>query len=147
MRFTTRLIACMVSPVLVVGAAAIVGLFGLRGAGDRFEHFFQVDQRLAEATHELYVQGLQMGQATRNIVLDPANPKAWQNLEAAAGEYEAAAATAATTATGDAATTAALGEIAALRAEHRRCQQQILQVAKTDSAAAITLLNKAETPA
>ncbi len=147
MRFTTRLIACMVSPVLVVGAAAIVGLFGLRGAGDRFEHFFQVDQRLAEATHELYVQGLQMGQATRNIVLDPANPKAWQNLEAAAGEYERAAATAATTATGDAATTAALGEIATLRAEHRRCQQQILEVAKTDGKAAISLLNKSETPA
>ncbi|MBV5332698.1 methyl-accepting chemotaxis protein, partial [bacterium] len=31
----------------------------------------------------MYAQGLQTGQAIRNIILDPVNNKAYQNLEAA----------------------------------------------------------------
>ena len=42
---------------------------------------------LARDATALYAQGLQMGQATRNIVLDPANPKAWKNFDAAAAEF------------------------------------------------------------
>jgi methyl-accepting chemotaxis protein len=43
---------------------------------------------LGNETTALYAQGLQMCQATRNILLDPANPKAYDNHRAAAADFQ-----------------------------------------------------------
>src|SRR5512147_3051668 len=39
------------------------------------------------ALNDLYAHGLQRGQALRNILLDPANPKAHANLKAAQEQF------------------------------------------------------------
>ncbi|MBN8731563.1 MAG: hypothetical protein J0L64_13545 [Acidobacteria bacterium] len=43
--------------------------------------------RIATSATALYAEGLQMCQATRNILLDPANQKAWSNHAAASGSF------------------------------------------------------------
>lgn len=43
---------------------------------------------LGNETTALYAQGLQMCQATRNILLDPSNPKAYDNHRAAAADFQ-----------------------------------------------------------
>ena len=51
-----------------------------------------IDTELSAERHlrDLYAQGLQMGQAIRNILLDPANPKAYQNHDKAQQDFDAA---------------------------------------------------------
>jgi methyl-accepting chemotaxis protein len=44
--------------------------------------------RVAADATSLYADGLQMCQATRNILLDPKNSKAWANFEAAAAQFQ-----------------------------------------------------------
>jgi methyl-accepting chemotaxis protein/methyl-accepting chemotaxis protein-1 (serine sensor receptor) len=44
--------------------------------------------RVSSESVSLYADGLQMCQATRNILLDPGNPKAWANYDAAAAQFE-----------------------------------------------------------
>ncbi|MBK8790678.1 MAG: hypothetical protein IPO28_11050 [Holophagaceae bacterium] len=95
---------------------------------------------------QLYANGLQTGQAIRNIVLDPSNPKAFQNYDAALKEF------AATLQRGIALTAdtperqKTLREVGAQWEALARLQEPIKD--KTlDQAAAITLLNKQATPA
>ena len=68
----------------------------------------------------MYSQGLQMGQGLRNCVLDPANPKAFENLDKArrdfAGAREAAG-KAASSVDGFNSSLARLGPLAQAQAE------------------------------
>jgi methyl-accepting chemotaxis protein len=54
----------------------------------QFTAFIDHDQQLLLDFTELYADGLQMGQAMRNIILDPANPKAYQNFDTAAKDMD-----------------------------------------------------------
>ena len=62
---------------------------GMRHIQSRFASFIERDQTLAESYSGMYAQGLQMGQALRNIILDPSNPKAYDNLEQARKDFSA----------------------------------------------------------
>jgi methyl-accepting chemotaxis protein len=64
--------------------ASIVSYQALSRAKSDFTRFIAQDQYLLLNYTELYANGLQMGQALRNIILDPANPKAYQNFDKAA---------------------------------------------------------------
>lgn len=147
MKFSTQVMVCLVVPLFAAGGASSFGLLGLQGAQQRFDRLFRHEQPLAEAVREMYAQGLQMGQAARNIVLDPKNRKAYDNLAKATEDYAKAGVDARTAAEGDPVVLAALDEIETLRAVQRSKQERLLELIAKDSAAAIAHLNAEETPA
>ncbi len=71
---------------------------------ERFAHYQSIDQSRLLAYGEMYAQGLQTGQAIRNIILDPSNPNAHNNLAAAEKDFAAALQTARDLARNDAET-------------------------------------------
>lgn len=90
MRFTTRLSLFTAIPAVLFCLALAVSLWGLSRTQADFNRYIATDQALASDLSELYAQGLQGGQALRNIVLDPANPKAMDNLRASRKAYDSA---------------------------------------------------------
>ncbi len=90
MNFRNRLLVGMALIMAAFIAATAVAYFGLRSSATSFDEF--LDGELAQRQHyrEMYTQGLQMGQALRNVLLDPANPKAYDNLEKARKDFAAA---------------------------------------------------------
>ncbi len=145
MRFMQRVMLSLAVPaglVLVLGAAVSVGTYSVeRQLGDYFRH----EDALSAEVNEMYAQGLQMGQALRNIVLDPANKKAYENLDGAAKAYDKAAGAAEAAASPE--QLGKLRAMAALRSRLAEMQQQVLAQVQQDAAAAAALLNKQETPA
>ena len=146
MRFSTKLIIYSIVPAVVLATAALIGVAGNLGAEQRFSRFFESQQAQAGAVNEMYTQGLQMAQAVRNIVLDPTNKRAFDNLAAATREYDAAAVIATKLAPRreDADVLAA---IAGFRERQRAAAQQVIELVKTDNSAAVAYLNKKDTPA
>ncbi len=146
MNFTKRLIVLSAVPTVVLVVAALVGVGALWSAESRFADVFEKEQPLAQAVTEMYGHGLQMGQALRNIILDPANPTAYKNLEAAQKSYDESAAVAAPLAAGTPAQPL-LAQVAEARTRQQAAREKVMQLAKTDTAGAVALLNKQETPA
>ena len=65
----------------LLSACALVGaLIQLQAIGTSFQGFIHDDQAMLRAYSEMYAQGLQGGQALRNVVLDPKNNQAYENL-------------------------------------------------------------------
>jgi methyl-accepting chemotaxis protein len=123
-----------------------VAVSGLNGAQQRLADYLAKDQVLLESFSEMYAQGLQTGQAVRNIILDPANPKAYDNLKKARKDFRAALETANTLATDKPALASALQEITQLTEKRELRLDEITALAKLDSPAAQAKLNKDETP-
>jgi methyl-accepting chemotaxis protein len=144
MRFSTRLLWYSVVPAVVLACAAFIGVAGTHRAEQRFEHFVTNEQALMESLNQMKVQGLQMGQALRNIVLDPGNRRAHDALQTAADAYDSAAAAAADLVEGDAAVL--LKNIGGFRARQRQVQEMVLDAVKVDQKLAISTLNAEETP-
>ena len=146
MKFSAKVMACTLVPVVVLAVAAGAGAFGVRIAADRFEQVFETQQPLSRAVLEMYAHGLQTGQALRNIILDPTDPTAYRNLESGVAAFDQAASEAAKLAQGSAAA-AVLAEVAELRNQQAAARDRILALARTDSQAATALLVREETPA
>ncbi len=145
MTFRFRMILAAALPAALFVVALGTSLWGQLQTRGAFDHYLANEARRADGLSEMYAQGLQMGQALRNIVLDPANRRAYDNLEAARAAYDKAAGELrplATEATGtdDAA-------LAALRVRHAQAQQEVLQLVTADAGAAAARLNSHETPA
>jgi len=135
--------AIMVLCFLGIGSA----WWGMRASESKFEHFIDREQRLLQNYGEMYAQGLQMGQALRNIILDPANGKAFDNLERAGKDFQSQYNQASEAASGDESLTQDLGRIATLRAKQQNIHERIVAAVKGgDLAAARTLLNEEDTP-
>ena len=83
MSFRNRLLLGMALIIAAFVAAVVVAHGGLRSVSGRFGAYLEGTGALRQDYQEMYAQGLQMGQALRNIVLDPANPKAYENHEKA----------------------------------------------------------------
>lgn len=94
MRFMKKMTWLSIAPPLALLGAALVGVLGIRHAEQRFDEIFSTAHPLSRSATDMYGHGLQMGQALRNIVLDPANPTAYKNLESAQKAYDEAAETA-----------------------------------------------------
>ena len=147
MQFRTRLILCTVAPALLFVAALAAGLWGLLRTQGEFDRYMATEQKLSSGLAEMYAQGLQMGQALRNIVLDPANPRAFDNFRAAREAYDEAATQTAKVAVGTP-FEKDVQALAPLRAAQATAQGKVLDLAKAgDSAATIAALNAEETPA
>ncbi len=84
----TRLfMATGIAGIFFLGALA-VALSGLRSGQATFESYAENSAPELLMYTQLYANGLQAGQAIRNIVLDPSNPKAYQNFEVALKEFK-----------------------------------------------------------
>jgi len=144
MQFVKRVMLAQAVPAaLLVLLVAVAGLKAGSLQSDLGEYFDHQDV-LAEQTNEMYAQGLQMGQALRNIVLDPSNKKAFENLDNAAKSYDKAFDLALSA--GSAEQKRALQATSDLRARLAQVQAQVVPLAASDTSAAITLVNKQETP-
>lgn len=82
-RIRTQLIFLLSVVIALFLVASLVSYLALDRAKTAFTGFIEQDQRLLLNYTELYANGLQMGQALRNIILDPANTKAYQNFDKA----------------------------------------------------------------
>jgi methyl-accepting chemotaxis protein len=146
MKLRTKMISVMALVCACFTLAIGVALVGMQNAKSQFETFLQQDQALLQAGSNLYAQGLQMGQALRNIVLDPVNKKAQENLDAASDEFKTSYQTAMSLSKGDGDTVKILQQVGDLREKQALLQKQIAGLAQSDANAARSLLNTAETP-
>ena len=146
MKFSTKLLLCALVPaaLFIVGLAGSIG--GLVYTKNQFHSYIQTEQRISAGFNEMYAQGLQMGQALRNIVLDPANPRAFDNFEAARKAYEKAYTETAQIAKGTV-FAAGLDKLPPLRTAHAQAQERVLALVKEQSTETVKFLNSSETPA
>ena len=137
--------------VIVLVMALLVGALGdsLRSAHkveDEYRGYIEKDVARRSDFYNMYAQGLQMGQALRNIMLDPENTRAYDNYKNAAASFEKAAEQARQL---DMATAkSGLPEkLQALRAEQKKLHDQIAELLKAKQGEeAKTVLTKQETP-
>ncbi|UCV23078.1 methyl-accepting chemotaxis protein [Ferribacterium limneticum] len=148
MSFRNRLLLGMALIMAAFIAAVIVANSGLRSTSARFGSFLDGIGALQHGYQDMYSQGLQMGQALRNIVLDPSNPKAFENLEKARKDFATAreaATRAASSVDGFSSSLARLGPLAQAQADAQTEVLAAIKAGRTDDAK--TLINSKETPA
>jgi methyl-accepting chemotaxis protein len=140
----TLLLAIVIGLFLV---AAFVSYQALSRSKVEYTRLINHDQQLLLNFTELYANGLQMGQAMRNIILDPANPKAYQNFEKASKEMDALLLATQPLAKEDSKISGDLASVLALRDKQSGLQKQLLDLVKSDQIdMAKALLNEQETP-
>jgi methyl-accepting chemotaxis protein len=139
------LVAAFLS-LLIMLTGGVIALWSLADVAGRFAEFVDRDQARLQAYGGMYAQGLQTGQAVRNIILDPANPRAYKNLEAAQNDFTQHLQTARKLA-GDSGENAALADMEVRWTANTVLKNRIRDLAKAgQSAEAVQVLNKEETP-
>jgi methyl-accepting chemotaxis protein len=146
MKFNQRLLLSFVAPAALFVASLVASIWSLAQTQASFDRYINTEQAVANGVQEMYAQGLQMGQALRNIVLDPNNPQAYKNLDAARAAFDDAHRDTLAAARGTA-SEAALAPLAGQRAAQAQAQDKVLALVKTDATAAVAMLNAEETPA
>jgi PAS domain S-box-containing protein len=146
MRIGNRL-ALVMALVMVLLVAA---LFESQRSSGKIEDAYRtyIDQDVARRAdfYNMYAQGLQMGQALRNVMLDPENPKAYDNYKNAATSFEKAAAQAQQL-DQKVLRSGLPDKILAIRAEQKKMHEQIFDLIKARQGdEAKGTLNKTETP-
>ncbi len=143
----TPLIVTVVISLAIMLAGGLVTLSVLNDVATRFSALVERDLARQLAYAGMYAQGLQTGQALRNIILDPANPKAYENLARAQRDFDAHLETAARVAA-DEAEKALLKDLGQRWAANTVVKNRIRDLAKAGLAnEATAMLNKEETPA
>ena len=145
MLFRTKVISFAAVPAVLFLLALVASISSLITTRADFDRYINSEQAVERGLSEMYAQGLQMGQALRNIVLDPGNPKALENLKAAQTAYETAYSQTSVSAKGSE-FEAGLSKLPALRASHASAQEKVLLIV-AEKGDAIAVLNKEETPA
>lgn len=146
MRFSSRLIFCTAAPAVLFVLALLSSLWGLTRTQSDFDAYLSSDQAVVTQLQELYAQGLQSGQAVRNIVLNPADQQAVQNLRGARDAYDSAYADVRRRVQGTALEDA-VGKLQALRTAQSSEQDKVVVLASQDQQAATAALKANETPA
>ena len=146
MRFNARLIFCTVAPALLFVLALLSGHWGLARTQSDFDHYLASNQAVVTQLQELYAQGLQSGQAVRNIVLDPGDRQAVDNLRNARTAYDDAYADLVQRVRGTD-IEAAVARMQALRQAQVQEQDQVVALAQHNRDAAAAALKAQETPA
>jgi methyl-accepting chemotaxis protein len=147
MKLKTRMTLSMVLVCVSFISALCVAISSMLNIRDRFDVFLARDQATLNAVTLLYTNGLQMGQALRNIVLDAKNQAAYANLENSRKGFSEALSTSTKLAKDNAPYLQKLGEIGALNQQQFLLQQKIVELASTDQGQAIKALTSEETPA
>ncbi len=140
-----RGVGLVLSVSVVVGNAAIIAVF--MQASQAIDNY-TLASVVKDQAGQLLAHGLQMGQATRNIILDPKTKTAYENFDKAAADFVA---------THQELNKSSLLErmpawreqadkIKATYLEDLAVHKQVHTLANSNSAEAIDLLNKKETP-
>ncbi len=145
MRFNSKIVAFAAIPAFIFIVGLMVSIGSLVSTRDEFTHYINSEQAVERGLSEMYAQGLQMGQALRNVVMDPANPKALENFKIAQVAYDTAFAQTQGSARGSA-FEAALASLPPMRAAQAKAQDKVLALVAAKGEA-IPTLNSEETPA
>ncbi|OFA05908.1 methyl-accepting chemotaxis protein [Duganella sp. HH101] len=146
MKLRDKMVLCMAVVCCAFLVALGVALMGMQSARNQFQQFLEVDQALLQTTTNLYAQGLQMGQALRNVVLDPSNKAGLKNIEDASKSFAEHMQVAQGLVAPQSEAGKMFADVAQLREKQAGLQTKIMALAKDDQAAAIQVLNKDETP-
>jgi len=146
LKITHRLWAVFLLSILLALAGAGIALWNLGAVSAQFEGDLARDQVRLQAYGDMYAQGLQTGQAIRNIILDPANPKAHKNLEDAEKSFSTALNTANRVVSSET-ERGLLKDVESKWTADVALKSRIQAIARTgNQAEAVSLLNKEETP-
>ncbi|WP_231912988.1 methyl-accepting chemotaxis protein [Sterolibacterium denitrificans] len=127
-------------------AITLIGHFSAIRIQSEYIDYLAGDNARRIGFYEMYGQGLQTGQALRNIVLDPDNPKAYENHQRATAQFDKAAEDMQQH-DEERAHTGLPQKIVHLRTAHRNAQEQVIAlVASGQMDSAKALLNSEETP-
>lgn len=88
MRIKTRLVLSTAVPTFVLLVALLVTLLAMRHMTETAETLINKDMQTLSSIQELYSQGLQCGQAVRNILINPSDKKAFNNYKKAVTSFE-----------------------------------------------------------
>ncbi|MFD2366282.1 methyl-accepting chemotaxis protein [Pseudoduganella sp. GCM10020061] len=146
MKLRNKMALCMAIVFVLFAIALAVAIAGMRDATARFGNFVDQDQAFLAESNAMYAQGLQMGQALRNVVLAPDNETGYKNLAAARKDFDSALKSARALARADAAAGAALTRLETLHQQRAAVQDRILGLVKSDAASSVVILNGEETP-
>jgi methyl-accepting chemotaxis protein len=142
-----KLLVAVASACLLVAVALGVALTSLASISSSFGSFVEEDQAKLQAFLNMYAQGLQGGQALRNIVLNPSlDKKGVVNLEKSYKDFDAAYQIAFTLTQSDEVLKGTVSEIAEKWKVTLDARQRVLNTASTNQTEAIKLLNDEETP-
>ncbi|MEF8714389.1 MAG: methyl-accepting chemotaxis protein [Accumulibacter sp.] len=147
MKVGTQLLVLTATTLLLFGVAMTMAVVALQRSKEGFAGFIQNDNARLAAFNEMYAQGLQGGQALRNIIFDPTNRKAYDNLTQAVGDFDAALSRSRLL-TVDHELAPVIGEIDRLAQRQQAARTAVLAAlgaGRQDEAK--VLLNKEETPA
>ncbi|MDO9632462.1 MAG: PAS domain-containing protein, partial [Humidesulfovibrio sp.] len=91
-RLSIKALLALLAAVTLAGFAITLLLFVLttQRAANTFEDIINVDEALLGQFQEMYAQGLQTGQATRNVLLNPSDKKAKANHDDADAKFRKA---------------------------------------------------------
>ncbi|WP_298051384.1 methyl-accepting chemotaxis protein [uncultured Paenalcaligenes sp.] len=145
MKLRHTIIATTCITITLFAFALASALFGMQSSKNRFQRFLEVDQALLHQESTMYSQGLQMGQALRNIALNRTDDVARTNLERAAQVFNNALEQAQLLATEDPQTQQRLTAISSLKDQLYKEQAYVLERAHTPVWAAEAIRTK-ETP-
>lgn len=145
MKLNQKILTATGVTLALFALALVTALFGMKSTQNRFQQFIDVDQALLHEETTMYAQGLQMGQALRNIVMDPENEVAYRNLERAAVNFNAALVSARALAVDQPSTLQTLAAINSIRERQIKEQEAVLNQAHNQSQA-LQLINERETP-
>ena len=142
-----RLWLAIASIVAIAMVAIGSAWWGMNESQQRFSGFIAQEQKLLDSYSGMYAQGLQVGQAIRNIALDAENRKAYDNHQQANKDFQAELATAQSVQRIDPAIGRSLQRIAELSSRQFELHDKILEAVKSgDAAAARRMLNENDTP-
>jgi len=145
MKFSAKLVTFAAIPAIFFVIGLVTSIGALMHTQREFDNYIRTEQSVERGLAEMYAQGLQMGQALRNILLDPKNPKAYDNLKAAQAAYDKAFSKAQQSAQGSP-FEAPLLLLPPLRSEQAKAQEKVLALVAANESAA-DVVNKQETPA
>ena len=146
MKLRDKMVLSMAAVCVVFLVALATALSGMQSARNRFQHFLDNDQAQLLTATNLYAQGLQMGQALRNVVIDPTIKAGYKNLDDAGKAFQDLLQAAQGQSREQAQAAKVFDEVAQLRERQARLHEKVLGLAKEDQPGAIQVLNKEETP-
>ncbi|MDO9600436.1 MAG: methyl-accepting chemotaxis protein [Azoarcus sp.] len=131
---------------LFIAAIAVV-IWQMQSSQQRMRDFIDGELAMERDVTSAYAQGLQMGQALRNILLDPSNPTAFENFNRAESQFNEVIERIKTRPTlleGEAAT---VGNIQRIQQDWQPLRKEVIdRVRADDGAGAMQTLVKEETP-
>lgn len=77
-------------PIIGLIIITFYGYLSNSSLSNEFNHFAEVDQQILLSLDEMYAQGLQTGQATRNVFINPNDSKAVNNYNGAVKDFKTA---------------------------------------------------------